>query len=80
MAHTGQGVTLNEVQGRYWLIHSNSAVQNYILQCVRCKRLRSRVQNQKMPSLPKDRLTEAPSFTYCGVDYFGPCVIKERRK
>lgn len=33
-----------------------------------------------MADLPKERLTPAPPFTYCGVDYFGPFRIKEGRK
>jgi hypothetical protein len=33
-----------------------------------------------MADLPKDRLTSAPPFTYCRVDLFGPCLIKEGRK
>jgi hypothetical protein len=30
--------------------------------------------------VPKDRLTSAAPFTYCGVDLFGPCLIKDGRK
>ena len=33
-----------------------------------------------MADLPKERLSPAPPFKYCGVDYFGPFFIKERRK
>ena len=33
-----------------------------------------------MANLPEDRLELAPPFTHCGVDYFGPFVIKEGRK
>ena len=33
-----------------------------------------------MADLPKERLTPAPPFTYCGVDYFSPFRIKEGRK
>ncbi|XP_058948378.2 uncharacterized protein [Pocillopora verrucosa] len=33
-----------------------------------------------MADLPKDRVTPAPPFTYTGVDYFGPYMIKEGRK
>ena len=33
-----------------------------------------------MANLPEDRLEPAPPFTHCGVDYFGPFVIKEGRK
>lgn len=33
-----------------------------------------------MAALPEDRVAEAPPFTYCAVDYFGPWVVKEGRK
>ena len=33
-----------------------------------------------MADLPKDRITPAPPFTYCGVDCFGPWIIKEGRR
>ena len=32
-----------------------------------------------MTDLPVDGMTEAPPFTYCGVDMFLPFIIKERR-
>lgn len=33
-----------------------------------------------MADLPLDRVELAPPFTYCGVDCFGPFLIKEGRK
>ena len=33
-----------------------------------------------MADLPADRTLPAPLFTQCGVDYFGPFLIKEKRK
>ena len=34
---------------------------------------------QKMADQPIQRCTEAPPFTYCRVDMFGPYLIKEKR-
>jgi hypothetical protein len=33
-----------------------------------------------MADLPKERVTPAPPFTYCGINYFGPFVVKQGRK
>jgi len=33
-----------------------------------------------MADLPEDRLESAPPFTYCAVDYYGPFIVKEKRK
>ena len=33
---------------------------------------------QKMGDPPVERITEAPSFTYCGVDIFGSFFKRER--
>lgn len=32
-----------------------------------------------MANLPKDRLEQSPPFPYCGLDMFGPFIIRERR-
>ena len=79
-AHGGRGLTMNELRNRYWIINGNSAVRYYISKCVKCRRLRARVNEQKMADLPKERGASAPPFTFCGVDYFGPFSVKEGRK
>ena len=48
--------------------------------CVRCKQLRGQLQQRKMSDLPNDRMCIEPPFTYCGVDIFGPFVLKDGRK
>ena len=32
---------------------------------------------QKIADLPYCRVAEAPPFTFCGVDMFGPFIIKQ---
>ena len=33
-----------------------------------------------MADLPEERLSQEPPFTYCGIDMFGPILVKEGRK
>ena len=55
-------------------------VRCIILKCVRCKQLRGRLQQQKMADLPKEKKSEEPPFTYCGVDLFGSFLVKDGQK
>ena len=64
----------------FWIINCNAAVRSYISKCVTCRHLRGNFQKQNMASLPSDGLCEEPPFTHCGVDLFGPFVIKEGHK
>ena len=79
--HQGRGFTLNEISSSgYWIVGCSAAVTNYIMNCVTCQRLRATTQVQRMADLPVDRIEPAPPFAYCGVDYFGPWLIKQGRK
>ena len=80
LAHAGRGHTLAKLREKYWVTGANAAVRHLIANCVTCRRNRAPVAEQKMADLPKDRVTPAPPFTYTGVDYFGPYMIKEGRK
>ena len=74
-------MTLNEVRSNgFWIISGSVVVSNIISSCVKCKKLRGAVQEQRMSDLPEDRLETAPPFTYCAVDYFGPFIVKDGRK
>ncbi len=82
VAHLGRTTTLNEIRCRgYWLINGTSQVNRVIANCRRCRLLRGRAESQKMADLPMKRVADMePPFTYCGLDMFGPFVIKEGRK
>lgn len=54
-------------------------VSSMIHKCVTCRKRRGWLNEQKMASLPADRLTVNPPFTYVGVDVFGPWNVTSRR-
>lgn len=79
--HQGYGMRHNAIrQAGYYIIYGHSMISHIIAKCIICRKLRGRVQDQKMSDLPLERLTSAPSFTYTGMDVFGPFYIEEGRK
>ena len=79
--HQGRGITANEIRASgYWIVGASTAVASAISKCIKCRKLRGAVQNQRMAELPDDRVEPAPPFSNCAVDYFGPLIIKEGRK
>ena len=55
-------------------------MSDHIATCVRSRKLRGAVQEQKMAHLAEDQAQSAPPFSYCAVDYFGPWYVKEGRE
>ena len=77
VAHCGRNSTLNEMRSNgLWIIKGNTEVKKLIHKCVTCRAMRGKVGIQIMSDLPVDRVNESPPFTYCGVDFFGPFIIK----
>ncbi|XP_064641265.1 uncharacterized protein LOC135496078 [Lineus longissimus] len=78
--HAGRGITLNRIQqAGFWILKARTAVTLLIKDCILCRKLRGNSCGQKMADLPTDRLDSIAPFTYSGVDYFGPFLIKEGR-
>ena len=63
----------------FWIISAKAAVRGVIYRCVTCCKLRGKTSFQKIVDLPVGCCTEAPPFTYCGVDMFSLYFIKEKR-
>ena len=48
--------------------------------CFKCRGRNAPTGEQKMANLPLERATsDRPLFTFVGVEYFGPMVVKQRR-
>ncbi len=62
-----------------WLIGGKRCINSILHACVTCRKLRGKLEMQKMSDLPPERLSVSPPFTYTGLDVFGPWTVVARR-
>ncbi|XP_060084986.1 uncharacterized protein LOC132564348 [Ylistrum balloti] len=78
--HQGRTFTEGALRAAgFWIIGGKRLISSLLRICVKCKKLRGKVEHQKMSDLPPDRMTPSPPFTYVGVDAFGPWSVTTRR-
>jgi len=78
--HQGRHLTEGALRSAgLWITGGRRLISSVIHGCVKCKKLRGKLEYQKMADLPEDRLKPTPPFTFVGVDAFGPWNIVTRR-
>ena len=79
--HSGVRDTLTEVRVKFWIVKGRSLVRGIIHHCVKCRRHEGKAYSAPPPPpLPVSRVKEAPAFTFTGVDYAGPLLIRTEGK
>ncbi|XP_067951385.1 uncharacterized protein [Watersipora subatra] len=80
VAHLGRGHTLDKMRSSgYWIVGAKALIAFLIHKCVICRLHRAKPVIPQMSSLPQERSESLPPFSYCGVDCFGPFLVKDRR-
>ena len=78
--HQGRHLTEGAVRAAgLWILGGKSLINSVIHKCVTCRKLRGKLQEQRMADLPPERLQTCPPFTYVGLDVFGPWSVVTRR-
>lgn len=78
--HVGARQVLAATRERYWILRGTSSVKSVTGSCFLCRRQKRPPMTQQMePLLPVQVTPNKPPFTFVGVDYFGPLIVKSGR-
>ena len=78
--HSGVEHTLSLIRLRYWITQARVSIRRILNSCFDCSRRQASAGQQKMASLPEDRVNPSnPPFSYVGVDCFGPLEVRRGR-
>ena len=79
-SHQGRLITEGAIRSKgYWITGVKRLISSTLRQCVKCRRLRGKEQQQIMAVLPEDRVEIKPPFSNIGVDLFGPWEVLTRK-
>lgn len=78
--HQNKNLVINEVRTKFWVISMKSQLNKVIKLCQHCKMTSLTYEPPIMSPLPDDR-TKAyiRPFSYCGIDYCGHFLVKNKR-
>ena len=74
--HGGVQLTLSLLRTQYWILNARSRIKLIIRQCPVCNRQKAQLLEQQMSALPAVRCTPSRPFTFTGIDYAGPIVVR----
>ncbi|XP_062713078.1 uncharacterized protein LOC134290086 [Aedes albopictus] len=78
--HANVDTVVNELRQRYYIPKIRFEVKKFVKQCMWCKVYRAKPAEPRMANLPHPRVTPfVRPFTFTGLDYFGPLIVKRRR-
>ncbi|XP_058465085.1 uncharacterized protein LOC131438809 [Malaya genurostris] len=79
-AHANTETVINEMHQKFYIPKMRSVVKKAIKKCMWCRVYRAKPGEPRMASLPQARVQPyVRPFTFTGLDYFGPLVVKRGR-
>ncbi|CAG7716408.1 unnamed protein product [Allacma fusca] len=76
LKHAGCQLVLFHLQQNYWIIRGKPLVRNCINKCKICVLQKAKTMTQVMGNLPQSRVTPSRPFSFVGIDYAGPVLLR----
>lgn len=80
LLHAGPRLVSTMINKRYWIVSSRAAIRQVIHSCIPCVRFRATCPQPVMADLPPVRVQPNRPFSFVGLDYGGPFLVKENRR
>ncbi|XP_058789847.1 uncharacterized protein LOC131663444 [Phymastichus coffea] len=79
--HANDQTVINELRQQFYIVRLRTTLRSLAQKCVICRKQRGKAVNPPMAALPACRVAyRRLIFLHCGIDYFGPMVIKVGRR
>ena len=72
MHHAGVATLMTAVRSEFWVVGLRAIARRVVRSCIACRRQDAPACSEQTAPLPGDRVTRAPPFSVCGVDFAGP--------
>ncbi|XP_062538491.1 uncharacterized protein LOC134206783 [Armigeres subalbatus] len=76
LLHAGPQLMISCIRERFWPLNVRNLARKVTHECVKCFRVKPRVNEQLMGDLPLERVSPAPAFQRVGIDYCGPFELQ----
>ena len=78
--HSGTLHVLAALREKYWILRGQATVRKVLQRCAKCRLDKARPGEQIEAPLPECRVTpNHPPFSWTGVDYMGPIMVRQGR-
>lgn len=79
--HGSNETIVNELRQTYFILGLRNSLRSISSRCIICRINKGKPKEPLMSALPESRVAfEQRPFTHCGIDYFGPLIIKTGRR
>lgn len=79
--HGSDNTVLNEIRQKFWVVSARKSLRSISAKCQFCILTRKKPVVPMMADLLEGRVAyQQRPFTHCGVDYFGPMIVKIGRR